>query len=193
MFKAVLSSALSVKETFHNCVSTYIKNPKLKQQRDYKNCHQSVCSQLNIDDKVLIENEKFKDRNSGKYTYTWLGSYTVANIIKTGVCTLMNKKGEIIRKNCNISLLKRHFLSEISQEVADRKPATNANLRQKLDCAPVAEEKPNGNLESKIHFEKLQDEIVENILILATTTTRQTPETHRSVVQTYKRLSTIPE
>ena len=52
------------------------------------------------------------------------------------------------------------------------------------------EESSNRNLESKIYFEKLPDETVKNILVLATMTTRQTPETYHSPVQTCKRFST---
>ena len=105
----------------------------------------------------------------------------------------MNEKDETRRKKYNVSLLTRNFSDEISPDVADEKPATNPNQPHKLDCIPEVEEKPNGNLESKGYFEKLPDEIVENILVLATTTTRQTPETYHSLVQTCKRFSTILE
>lgn len=41
--------------------------------------------------------------------------------------------------------------------------------------------------------EKLPDEIIKNILVLATMTTRQTPETYGSPAQTCKRFSAILE
>ena len=76
-------------------------------------------------------------------------------------------------------MLKLYFSDELSQEVAGKKPARNPIQPHKLDCTPKAEKKPNGNLESKMKFEKLLDERVENILILVTATAKQTPETCR--------------
>ena len=38
----------------------------------------------------------------------------------------------------------------MSQEVAGKNPSRNPNQHHKLDCTPEAEEKPNGNLESKM-------------------------------------------
>ena len=67
MFQAVLHSALSVKETTHDYARTNIKNPQVKQQRDYK-CHQSVYSQLNNDDKVFLKDQKRQDRKGEKFT-----------------------------------------------------------------------------------------------------------------------------
>ena len=77
--------------------------------RDYKCCHPSVYSQRNSDGKILLQNQKCQDRKNGKFTYKWLGSCTVANITKTVLCALMNKKGETLRKKCNVNLLKRYF------------------------------------------------------------------------------------
>ena len=48
-------------------------------------------------------------------------------------------------------------------------------------------------MESKIYFEKLTDEVLENILVLATPTARQTPETYCSLVQVCKKFRTILE
>ena len=87
----------------------------------------------------------------------------------------------------------RYFSDEISQEVAEKKPATNSNQPHKINCTAEAEEEPNGNLESKIYFEKLTDEVLENILVLATPTARQTPETYCSLVQACKKFRTILE
>ena len=53
--------------------------------------------------------------------------------------------------------MKRYFSDEISQE---------------LGCIPKDEEKTKEKLESKMYFEKLPDEIMENILVLATMVTR---------------------
>ena len=69
----------------------------------------------------------------------------------------MNEKSETLRKKYNVSLMKRYFSDEI---------------RQELDCIPKAEEKAKEKLKSKIYFEKLPDEIMENILVLATMVTR---------------------
>ena len=77
--------------------------------------------------------------------------------------------------------------------MADEKSKTNPHQHHKLDYTSEAEVKPSRNSESKIYFDKLPYEIVENILILATTTTRQAPETYRSLIQTCKKISNIPE
>ena len=69
----------------------------------------------------------------------------------------MNEKSETLRKKYNVSLMKRYFSDEI---------------RQELDCIPKAEEKAKEKLKSKIYFEKLPDEIMENILVLATMVAR---------------------
>ena len=69
----------------------------------------------------------------------------------------MNEKSETLRKKYSVSLMKQYFSDEISQE---------------LDCIPKAEEKTKEKLESKIYFEKLPDEIMKNILVLATMVTR---------------------
>ena len=65
IFLVVLNSALSTKETTHKRKSTNIENALVKQQADYKRCHQLVYSQLNIDDKVLLQNQKRQGRTSG--------------------------------------------------------------------------------------------------------------------------------
>ena len=122
-----------------------------------------------------------------------LGTYTVANIIKIGLFTLTNEKGETLHEKCMVSLLKRYFSDKICQEAADKKPSTNPNKPLKLDFTPLAEEKPNRNLESKIYFQKLPDDIVKNILVLTTATTRETPVACCSQVQTSKRFSTMLE
>ena len=88
----------------------------------------------------------------------------------------MKEKGETLRKYYNINLLKWYFSDKISQEVTDRWPATN-NI-------------PWNPMESKIYFDK---NAVEYILVLSTTTTRQTLETNRSLAQTCKRLRTVLE
>ena len=174
MFQAVPNSTLSVKETTYDSASVNIKNFQVKQLREYKYRHQSVYSQLTINNnKVLLQNQKRQDRKVGKFTYNWLGPYTVVNMTKTGLRTLMNKKGKTLRKKYNVSLLKRIFSDKINQEVPNEIPVINSNQPHEIDCTPEAEEKPNGNLESKIDFEKLPDEIVENILVFATTITRQ--------------------
>ena len=53
MFQAVFQSALSLSKTTHDHESVNIKIVQVKQQKHYKRRHQSMYSQLNIDDKVL--------------------------------------------------------------------------------------------------------------------------------------------
>ena len=81
-------------------------------------------------------------------------------------------------------MLKWYFSVEIIQEVADKRPVTNPNQPCKLHCTPEAKEK-QGNLEPEIYLEKLPDEVVEIVLVLATTAAWQTLETYRSLGQTH--------
>lgn len=62
MFQRVLNSALSMKETIDDRASSNIKNAQVKQHRDYKSHHQLLCTQKNIDGKVLLQNQKHKDK-----------------------------------------------------------------------------------------------------------------------------------
>ena len=65
----------------------------------------------------------------------------------------MNEECETLRKKYNIRLLKWYSSDGMSQEVADKKLATNSDQSHKLYCMPEAEESPNRNLESNIYFE----------------------------------------
>ena len=71
--------------------------------------------------------------------------------------------------------------------MVSEKPATNPHQPHKLNYTSEAEAESNRNSESNIYFDKLPDEIVENILVLTTATTRHEPETYSSLVETCKK------
>lgn len=87
-----------------------------------------------------LQNQKHQDISGGKFTYKWLGPYNVANITKTGLCTLMKQKRKARCKKFNFSLLKQYFSDEISKEVADKNSIINPIQPDKLDCTAKAEE-----------------------------------------------------
>ena len=68
----------------------------------------------------------------------------------------------------------------------------SARLKQKLNKKSNKKRKEK-KMELKIYFEKLPDETVTNILVLATTTTKQTIDTYHSLFRTCRILSTILE
>ena len=104
-----------------------------------------------VHNKTLMVKYSYKIKStrtkSCKSIFKWLGPYTRANI------TCMNEECETLRKKYNIRLLKWYSSDGMSQEVADKKLATNSNQSHKLYCMSEAEESPNRNLESNIYFE----------------------------------------
>ena len=75
-FRSVVDSAKSLRENVHQQAGQNIKKAQVKQQKDYNNRHSTPNATLPIGSKVLLENQKRKDRKGGKFTYRWLGPYT---------------------------------------------------------------------------------------------------------------------
>ena len=85
MFQAVLNSVASIREATHHQASLNIKEAQAKQQKDFINWHRTPEAALPVGSKVLLENQKRKDRKGGKFTYKWMGPYTVKSISKSGL------------------------------------------------------------------------------------------------------------
>ena len=67
-FQAVLNSAASIREATHHQASLHIEKAQAKQQKDYNNRHRTPEAALPVGSKVLLENQKRKDRKGGKFT-----------------------------------------------------------------------------------------------------------------------------
>ena len=111
-FQAVLHSAASIREATHHQASLNIKKAQVKQQKDYNNWYRTPEAALPVGSKVLLENQKRKDRKGGKFTYKWMGPYTVKSVSKSGLCALVNEKGVHLKKRYNASLLKLYYSND---------------------------------------------------------------------------------
>ena len=88
---------------------------------------------------MLLQNQKRQNRKGGKFTYKWIGSYTIKSISKTGLCVLVNEKDVILKKKYNVSLLKP-FSSK-----ADPKQSDEEDKRQSDDREKKQQQKPDKN------------------------------------------------
>ena len=59
----------SIREATHHQASLNIEKAQAKQQKDYNNRHRTPEAALPVGSKVLLENQKCKDRRGGKFTY----------------------------------------------------------------------------------------------------------------------------
>ena len=98
-FETILSQAKSIREEVYEVAGANIVKAQTKQPRDYNRRHHQLPNSLNINDKVLLKNQKRKDRKGGKFTYKWLGPYAIQNISQKGLCTLVNANRKSLKKN----------------------------------------------------------------------------------------------
>ena len=105
-FHAVLELAALAREATNEKASQNIKKAQAKHQKDYNNCHSTISATLPIGSKVLLQNQRRQERKGGKFSYKWIGPYTIKPISKTGLCVLINEKGFVLKKKYNVSLLK---------------------------------------------------------------------------------------
>lgn len=196
-FQSVLHSALSIREATHNQASCNIKKAQEKQQRDYNNRHSNFSSTLRIGSKVLLQNQKRQDRKGGKFTYKWTGPYTIKATTKTGLCTLVNKQDETLRKKYNVSLLKP-FFSNDTTENDDQQPLLQESSRDEEEKAHIYDERYNEHVKNlheldTNYFNNLPDEIVEIILLFAGKSVAQSVDTYHSLIKTCSRFKSIIE
>ena len=184
-FDAVLSNAISMREEIHQNAGENIQSAQNKQQRDYNRRHQ-VPNTIKVGQKVLLKNQKREDRKGGKFSFKWLGTYTVHAISNKNLCSLINKDGKQIKTKYNASLLKPYVEpTPLSDEkdvvVNDEKPPVD----EKIDSsAPIDQKLPN-------LWTKLPNEIFEMILIDAVKSSKNVAETYLSVSRTCSRFNEI--
>ena len=110
-----------------------------------------------IGSKVLLQNQRQQDRKGGKFSYKWIGLYTIKSISKTGLCVLISEKGFVLKKRYNVSLLKPYNAK------ADSNPPEDINEKDQENDKDRQQQTTGKNL-----FDKLPDEILEIILMNVT-------------------------
>ena len=78
-FDAVFKSATKVRTSIKDDAAENIKAAQKKQKPDYDRRHMSN-QEINVDDMVLMKNNKAIDCKGGKFSQKWLGPYTVTKI-----------------------------------------------------------------------------------------------------------------
>ena len=93
-----------------------------------------------------------------------MGPYTVKSVSKSGLCALVNEKGVQLKKKYNASLLKLYYPN-------DDLPPLSELPASPIDQDDIISHPPNSQYQTtkKSYFDQLPDEIVEMILMKATT------------------------
>ena len=76
-FQVVLKSAALIREATNEKASQNIKKAQAKHQKDYNNHHSTISTTLLIGSKVLSQNQRRQERKGGKFSYKWIGLYTI--------------------------------------------------------------------------------------------------------------------
>ena len=153
-FQAVLESAALIREATNEKASQNIKKAQDKHQKDYNNRQSTIPTTLPIGSKVLLQSQRRQDRKGGKFSYKWIGPYTIKSISKTGLCVLISEKGFVLKKKYNVSLLKPY------NSKADSDPPEEINEKDKESDKDRQQQTAGKSL-----FDKLPDEILEMILM----------------------------
>ena len=156
-FQAVLESAAFIREATNEKASHNIKKAQVKHQRDYNNRHSTISTTLPIGSKVLLQNQRRQDTKGRKFSYKWIGPYTIKSISKTELCVLISEKGYVLKKKYNVSLLKPY------NSKADSDPPEEINEKDQESDKDKQQQTAGKNL-----FDKLPDEIHEMILLNVT-------------------------
>ena len=123
----------------------------------YNNHHSTISTTLPIGSKVLFQNQRRQDRKGGKFSYKWIGNYTIKSISRTGLCVLINEKGFVLKNKYNVSLLKPY------NSKADSDPPEKINEKDHESDKDRQQQKSGKNL-----IDKLPDKTLEMILINVT-------------------------
>lgn len=195
-FSAVLMSTSKMRDAAHDQASQNIKKAQGKQRRDYNNRHCTPLSKLQIGSKVLLQNLKRKDRKGGKFTYKWIGPYTVQSISKTGMCVLSNQNGITLKKKYNVSILKEFHSdnpeSLPARNVEDTAPQPAEIVDDEDDVSqPLKFDEDSDPKISINHFDQLPTEII--LMILQSATFHRDVNTYNAVYNTCLRFRTIIE
>ena len=179
-FQAVLESAALIREATNEKASQNIKKAQAKHQKDYNNRHSTISTTLPIGSKVLLQNQRRQDRKGGKFSYKWIGPYTIKSISKTGLCVLISEKGFVLKKKYNVSLLKPY------NSKADSDPPEEINEKDQESDKDRQQQTAGKNL-----FDKLPDEILE--MILMNVTKSHAIDAFYSISRTCKRFQSVIE
>lgn len=77
-------------EKGHQTTVENIRHARGKQQRDYSRPHM-VPNNIKVDEIVLLKNQKWDGRQSGKFSFEVFGPYTIHTISEKDLCSLINK------------------------------------------------------------------------------------------------------
>ena len=105
-FQAVRETAALIREATNEKASQNIKKAQTKHLKDYNNRHSTISTTLPIGSKLLLQNQRRQDRKEGEFSYKWIESYNIKSISKTGLSGLINEDGFVLKKKCNVCLLK---------------------------------------------------------------------------------------
>ena len=133
-----------------------------------------------IGSKVLLQNQRRQDRKRGKFSYKWIGPYTIKSISKTGLCVLINEKGFVLKKKYNVSLLKPY------NSKADSDPPEEIKEKDQENDKDRQQQTAGKNL-----YVKLPDEILE--MIFMNVTKSHAIDAFYSISRTYKRFQSVTE
>ena len=179
-FQAVLQSAALIREATNEKAIQNIMKAQAKHQKDYNNHHSTISTTLPIGSKVLLQNQKRQDRKGEKFSYKWIGPYTIKLISKTGPCVLISEKGFILKKKYNVRLLKPY------NSKADSDPPEEINEKDQESDKDRQQQTAGKN-----PFDKLPDEILEMILMNGTKS--YTIDAFYSISRTCKRFQSVIE
>ena len=161
MLEAVLASANTIRVDIHEAAGRNIKKEQEKQKRDF-DCWHLSSTNVKVGDRVLLENKRRHDRKGWKFSYRWLGPYTVEALNKKSLKSLETWKGIILKRKYNSVLLKLCI-----EHVNEEANAPNKNYKERFDIVP--NEKPTievveQSIQEKIFWDILPDELAERIL-----------------------------
>ena len=115
-FRDVFASTVKLRELTHIQAGENIKKAQEKQRKDYDKRHGKPETTVPIGSKVLLQNLKRQDRKVGRFSYKWIGPYTLESISTKGLCELKNSKGVTLKTKYNVSLIKPFNDGKSSQE-----------------------------------------------------------------------------
>ena len=119
-----------------------------------------------------------------------MGPYTIKSVSKSGLCALVNEKGVQLKKKYNVSLLKLYYSNDDLPPVSEP-PASPIDQDDIISHPPtIINHQPNSQYQTtkKSYFDQLPDEIVEMVLMKATTS-----DTFHSISNTCRRFKSLLE
>ena len=115
-FRDVFASTVKLRELTHIQAGENIKKAQGKQRKDYDKRHGKPETTVPIGSKVFLQNLKRQDRKGGRFSYKWIGPYTLESISTKGLSELKNSKGVTLKTKYNVSLIKPFHEDKSSQE-----------------------------------------------------------------------------